>query len=144
MQVSRAVVNGGLAELARQGLFETAAAAGHLCGRLPPQRQYGHPDRHYGLQGGMLANSEIRAILRCAGRWSTWRASSPSTAPRTRSWQSWGAIIDELGRAETPGEGGADRVPVPARAGFVGGNSILPLIYYPFRQPGDYPVGALF
>ena len=46
-----------------------------------------------------------------------------------------GAIIDELGRAETPGEAARIAFRFQHELAFVGGNSILPLIYYSFRSP---------
>ena len=62
MQVSRAVVNGGLAELARQGFLELRPRQGTF---VADYRRSGNMDTLIAImdyKGGLLANSEIRAI----------------------------------------------------------------------------------
>ena len=50
MQVSRAVVNGGLAELAQQGFLEVRPRQGTR-GGLPTQGEPFHAYRHHGVSG---------------------------------------------------------------------------------------------
>lgn len=49
MDVSRGVVNSGIAEMAHQRLFRGATPGGHLCGRLSPGGQVGYFSVHYAL-----------------------------------------------------------------------------------------------
>ena len=49
MDVSRGVVNSGIAEMAHKGFFRGATPGGHLCGRLSPSGQVGYFSVHYAL-----------------------------------------------------------------------------------------------
>ncbi|WP_418665941.1 FadR/GntR family transcriptional regulator [Allofournierella sp.] len=135
MQVSRAVVNGGVAELARQGFLELRPRQGTF---VADYRRSGNMDTLIAImdyKGGIIANSEIRAILEVRRALEHLACELAIDCASDEDLAGLGAIVDELGRAETPGEAARIAFRFQHELAFVGGNSILPLIYYSFRSP---------
>lgn len=68
MQVSRAVVNGGLAELAQQGFLEVRPRQGTFVADYRRKGNLSTLNRHHGgIRAGVLGKDEIRSILEVAG-----------------------------------------------------------------------------
>ncbi|MFQ7726633.1 MAG: FadR/GntR family transcriptional regulator [Ruthenibacterium lactatiformans] len=89
MQVSRAVVNGGLAELAQQGFLEVRPRQGTF---VADYRRKGNLSTLIAImeyQGGVLGKDEIRSIRMRGARWSIWLC-APSVMPRMKRWHAWG------------------------------------------------------
>lgn len=137
MHVSRAVVNGGISELARQGFLEVHPRQGTY---VSDYRRTGNLDTllaimHY--NGGILGKEEIRSILET--RW----ALEQMTVRRAIEF----ASDEELEQLSVHVSALAERPePTPAQAAeiafrfhhemtLVGGNHILPLIYTSFKVP---------
>lgn len=137
MHVSRAVINAGITELARQGFLEVRPRQGTF---VADYRTGGSLDTLMAIMrynGGVLGRDEIRSILEV--RWGL----EQMTISRAID-QATDAQLEELGSYVAQLE--ADPLPTPAQAAeiafrfhhgltLVGGNSILPLIYTSFKVP---------
>lgn len=137
MHVSRAVVNAGISELARQGFLEVRPRQGTY---VADYRRNGNMDTlmaimHY--NGGVLGRQEIRSILEV--RWGLERMAVVRAIDNATDED-----LEGLGRYVT--ELGALPPPTPAQAAELaflfhhemtlsGGNTILPLIYLSFKVP---------
>ena len=137
MHVSRAVVNGGLTELARQGFLEIRPRQGAF---VADYRRNGNLDTlmaimHY--KGGILGKSEIRSILEVRQGLEHMTVRRAIRYASDNDLEKLGSYIAQL--SETP-------APSPAQAAeiafdfqhemtIIGGNSILPLIYSSFKTP---------
>ena len=119
MQVSRAVVNGGLAELAQQGFLEVRPRQGTFM-------EY---------QGGVLGKDEIRSILEVR------RALEHLAAQRAIRYASdealarLGDIVARIAAAQNNAQAAEAAFAFQHELALAGGNSILPLIYYSFKAP---------
>lgn len=135
MQVSRTVVNSGLAELSDQGFLEVRPRQG-TC--VADYRRKGNLSTLIAImqyKGGVLGRDEIRSILEVR------RALEHLAAERAILYASDGAL-ERLGEAlaQIAAAPGAERAAEAAFAfqhelALVGGNSIVPLIYYSFKPP---------
>lgn len=135
MQVSRTVVNSGLAELSDQGFLEVRPRQG-TC--VADYRRKGNLSTLIAImqyKGGVLGRDEIRSILEVR------RALEHLAAERAILYASDGAL-ERLGEAlaQIAAASGAEQAAEAAFAfqhelALVGGNSIVPLIYYSFKPP---------
>lgn len=137
MRVSRAVVNGGIAELARQGFLEVRPRQGTY---VADYRRNGNMDTLIALlqyNGGVLGKEEIRSILEVR------QGLEHMTVNRAIDFASDEGLL-QLGRYVDALV--ADPPPTPAQAAEIafsfqhemtvlGGNQILPLIYTSFKVP---------
>lgn len=137
MHVSRAVVNSGIAELARRGFLEVRPRQGTY---VADYRRNGNMDTlmaimHY--NGGVLAREEIRSILET--RWGLEQMAALRAIECATD-----AALENLGQYVLAL--GATPPPAPAQAAEIafrfhhemtlaGGNHILPLIYSSFKVP---------
>lgn len=137
MHVSRAVVNAGIAELARQGFLEVRPRQGTY---VADYRRNGNMDTllaimHY--NGGVLGREEIRSILEV--RWGLERMAVVRAIENASdaALEALGTYVSQLGALPPP---------TPAQAAelafrfhhemtLTGGNTILPLIYLSFKVP---------
>lgn len=135
MRVSRTVVNSGLAELSDQGFLEVRPRQGtfvadyRCCGNLSTLiaiMQY---------KGGILGRDEIRSILEVR------RALEHLAAERAILYAP-NEALDRLGKAlaKIAASSSAEQAAESAfdfqhELALVGGNSIVPLIYYSFKSP---------
>ena len=137
MRVSRAVVNAGITELARQGFLEVRPRQGTY---VADYRRAGNMDTLMAIMrynGGVLGHDEIRSILEV--RWGL----EQMAIARAIDY----ASDDALKALETHVNAlGTMPLPSPAQAAEIafrfhhemtlsGGNSILPLIYSSFKVP---------
>lgn len=138
MHVSRAVVNSGIAELARQGFVEARPRQGNY---VADYRRNGNMDTlmaimHY--NGGLLAKDEIRSILEVRWGLEQMAVRRAIENAQDKELEALGEFVEALGSESAP--------PSPAQAAelafkfhhgmtLTGGNSILPLIYSSFKVP---------
>ena len=137
MHVSRAVVNSGIAELARQGFLEVRPRQGTY---VADYRRNGNMDTllaimHY--NGGVLGREEIRSILEV--RWGLERmavARAIENAP-DEALEALGAYVNQLGALPPPSPAQAAELAFQFHheMTLTGGNTILPLIYLSFKVP---------
>ena len=135
MQVSRTVVNAGVAELAQKGFLEVSPRQGTV---VADYRRNGNMNTLIAImdyRGGALGKGEIRAILEVrralehlAAVLVIKNASDEALVPLAR-------FVDELGQAQTPADATQLAFQFHHELAFAGGNSILPLIYTSFRAP---------
>ena len=137
MHVSRAVVNGGLSELARQGFLEVRPRQGTF---VADYRRNGNLDTLLAIMrynGGVLGKEEIRSILEV-------RQGLEHMTVRRAILYATDDGLEKLG--EHVAQLAASPPPSPAQAAeiafhfqhemtILGGNSILPLIYSSFKVP---------
>ena len=137
MHVSRAVVNSGLAELARRGFLEIRPRQGTF---VADYRRNGNLDTLLAIMqynGGVLGKNEIRSILEVRQGLEHMTVSRAIRYASDGDLEKLGVYIVQL--SETPS-------PSPAQAAeiafafqhemtIIGGNSILPLIYSSFKIP---------
>ncbi len=137
MHVSRAVVNAGIAELARQGFLEVRPRQGTY---VADYRRNGNMDTlmaimHY--NGGILGKAEIRSILEV--RWGLEQMAIARAIDNAsdEALEHLSQYVNALG---------AHPLPTPSQAAEIafqfhhemtltGGNTILPLIYSSFKVP---------
>lgn len=135
MRVSRTVVNSGLAELSDQGFLEVRPRQG-TC--VADYRRRGNLSTLVAImqyKGGVLGRDEIRSILEVR------RALEHLAAERAILYASDEAL-ERLGEAleQIIAAPGAEQAAEAAftfqhELALVGGNSIVPLIYYSFKPP---------
>lgn len=135
MQVSRTVVNSGLAELSEQGFLDVRPRQG-TC--VADYRRRGNLSTLIAImqyKGGVLGRDEIRSILEVR------RALEHLAAERAILYASDEAL-EHLGvpLARMAASSGAAQAAEAAfsfqhELALVGGNSIVPLIYYSFKSP---------
>jgi len=135
MHVSRAVVNGGIAELAAQGFLEVVPRQGTF---VADYRKNGNINTLAAIMeyhGNALGKDEIRSILEI--RW----ALEHLALKRAMEFASdediaaLGTLLDALCQTKTPEEAAEAAFTYQHQLAFIGGNSVLPLLYCSFRAP---------
>lgn len=136
MKVSRAVVNGGLAELAQQGFLEVR----------PRQGTFVADYRRKGNLSTLIAIMEYQgracwARMRYALFWRWRRALEHLAAQRAIRYASdealarLGDIVARIAAAQNNAQAAEAAFAFQHELALAGGNSILPLIYYSFKAP---------
>lgn len=137
MHVSRAVVNAGITELARQGFLEVRPRQGTF---VADYRRRGNMDTlmaimHY--NGGVLGRDEIRSILEV--RWGLEQMTIARAIAHAsdQDLENLGEYVTALGEYPLPSPVQAAELAFQFHHGLTlcGGNSILPLIYTSFKVP---------
>lgn len=137
MGVSRAVVNGGISELARKGFLEVLPRQGAF---VADYRRKGNMETLMAIMdynGGMLGKDEIRSILEV--RWGLEQMAIARVIENATDKD-----LEKLGKYVTAL--GSSPLPTPVQAAEIAfrfhhemtlssGNSILPLIYSSFKVP---------
>lgn len=135
MQVSRAVVNGGLTELAKQGFLEVNPRQGT---RVADYRRKGNLSTLVAImeyQGGLLGKDEIRSILEVRQALEHMAANRAIDHASQADMEQLGEALIQLAKAETPAQAAESAFVFQHTLALIGGNSILPLIYYSFKPP---------
>ena len=135
MQVSRAVVNGGLAELAKQGFIEIRPRQG-TC--VADYRRKGNLSTLIAImeyQGGTLGKDEIRSILEVRRALEHMATQHAIANASDDSMAQLGELVTQLIAASTPAQAADIAFAFQHELALVSGNSILPLIYYSFKDP---------
>lgn len=137
MRVSRAVVNGGLAELARQGFLEVRPRQGTF---VADYRRNGNLDTllaimHY--NGGILGREEIRSILEVRQGLEHMTVRRAIRYASDEDLAQLGRYVDALTEDPPPSPGQSAEIAFQFQheMTILGGNSILPLIYSSFKVP---------
>ena len=130
MQVSRTVVNSGLAELSDQGFLEVRPRQG-TC--VADYRRRGNLSTLIAImqyKGGVLGKDEIRSILevRRAAERAILYASD-------QGLERLGEALERMAASSHPLEAAEAAFAFQHELALVGGNSIVPLIYYSFKPP---------
>lgn len=135
MQVSRAVVNGGLAELSQQGFLDIRPRQG-AC--VADYRRKGNLATLIAImeyQGNLLGKDEIRSILEVRRALEHLAAGRAIRYATDEALERLGNIVNELAQAQTPSGAAETAFLFQHELALIGGNSIVPLIYYSFKAP---------
>lgn len=137
MRVSRAVVNAGIAELARQGFLEVRPRQGTY---VADYRRTGNMDTLMAIMrynGGVLGHDEIRSILEV--RWGLEQMAIARAIDygSDAALEALEAHVNALGTMPHPSPSQAAEIAFRFHHEMTlcGGNSILPLIYSSFKVP---------
>ena len=135
MGVSRAVVNGGIAELSRQGFLEVLPRQGTY---LADYRRYGTMETLMAIMdynGGTLGREEIRSILEV--RWGLEQMALRRVIDYAsdEDLELLGSFVDALGKLPTAVQAADIAFRFHHEMTLMGGNHILPLIYTSFQVP---------
>lgn len=135
MRVSRAVVNAGMTELARQGFLEIRPRQGTY---VADYRRNGNLDTlvaimHY--NGEILGKDEIRSILEV--RWGLEKMAVARVIDfaSDEELEALGVYVTALGGLPTPAQAAELAFSFHHDMTIAGGNTILPLIYSSFKAP---------
>lgn len=132
-QVSRAVVNSGLTELAKQGFLEVRPRQGTF---VADYRRHGNLDTLIAImeyQGGVLGKNEIRSILEVRRALEHLVARSAIARAPDEALVKLGEGLEALAAAQTFPEAAEAAFAFQHELALCSGNSIVPLIYYSFR-----------
>lgn len=137
MQVSRAVVNGGITELARQGFLEVRPRQGTF---VADYRRNGNMDTLLAIlryNSGMLGREEIRSILEVRQSLEHMTVRLAIDYGNDADLKRLGQIVESLASvpAPTPGQAAELAFSFQHEMTLLGGNHILPLIYCSFKVP---------
>ena len=135
MAVSRAVVNGGISELARQGFLEVHPRQGAY---VADYRRNGSMETLMAIMecnGGVLGREEIRSILEV--RWGLEQMTLHRVIENASDGEleKLGRFLDALGEFPTPSQASEIAFQFHHEMTLIGGNHILPLIYTSFKVP---------
>ena len=137
MRVSRAVVNGGIAELARQGFLEVRPRQGTY---VADYRRNGNMDTLIALlryNGGVLGKEEIRSILEVRQGLEHMTVNRAIDFASDAGLTQLGRYVDALITDPPPSLAQAAEIAFSFQheMTILGGNQILPLIYSSFKVP---------
>ena len=135
MGVSRAVVNGGITELARQGFLEVRPRQGAY---VADYRSNGNMETLMAIMeynGGMLGREEIRSVLEV--RWGLEQMTLHRAIENAsdEELERLGVFVDKLSQHPTPAQAAEIAFAFHHGMTLIGGNHILPLIYTSFKVP---------
>lgn len=135
MQVSRTVVNSGLAELSNQGFLEVRPRQG-TC--VADYRRRGNLSTLIAImqyKGGVLGRNEIRSILEVRRALEHLAAERAILYAADEALDRLDSALAQIAAASGPEQAAECAFDFQHELAFVGGNSILPLIYYSFKSP---------
>ncbi len=135
MQVSRAVVNGGILELAKQGFLEVLPRQGAF---VADYRSKGNLSTLIAImeyQGGVLGRDEVRSILEVRRALEHLAAQRAIQYASNEALAQLGGQLVRLAGAQDPAQAAEAAFSFQHELALASGNSILPLIYYSFRAP---------
>ncbi len=135
MQVSRTVVNSGLVELASQGFIELRPRQG-AC--VADYRRHGNLSTLIAImqyKGGVLGRDEIRSILEVRRALEHLAAERAILYASDEALERLGRQLDLITSSHSFEQAAEAAFGFQHELALVGGNSIVPLIYYSFRSP---------
>lgn len=135
MHVSRTVVNSGLAELSEQGFLEVRPRQG-TC--VADYRRKGNLSTLIAImqyKGGVLGREEIRSILEVRRALEHLAAERAILYASDQGLERLGEALALLTAAPSAGQAAEAAFGFQHELALVGGNSIVPLIYYSFKPP---------
>lgn len=133
MHVSRAVVNGGIAQLAKEGFIEVRPRQGNF---VADYRRTGNIDTLTAImeyRGSALGRNEIRSILEV--RWGLEHLATRKAieSASDEDIEGLGQLLSALEKTKTPEAAAEAAFAYQHKLAFIGGNSVLPLLYYSFK-----------
>lgn len=134
MQVSRAVVNSGIAEMEKKGFLSVKPRIGTF---VADYRKYGTTDTlvsimHY--NGGMLRDKEVRSTLEVRIIFMNLAATLAIERATDEEIQSLEHYIKELEECEAPEKSAELIFALSHELSFISGNDLLPLFFISFRD----------
>lgn len=135
MQVSRAVVNGGLTELASQGFLEIHPRQGTL---VADYRRKGNTRTLMAImdyKGGALGKDEIRSLIEVRQALEHLVVRNVILHASSEAFRPLEEILHRLQVEEHPQQAAELAFEFQHQLAVTSGNTVLPLIYYSFRSP---------
>lgn len=135
MRVSRTVVNSGLAELSDQGFLEVRPRQGTF---VADYRRRGNLSTLIAImqyKGGVLGRDEVRSILEVRRALEHLAAERAILFASDEALDRLGEHLARMAAALSPEQAAEAAFGFQHELALVGGNSIVPLIYYSFRSP---------
>ena len=135
MRVSRAVVNGGITELARQGFLEVRPRQGTY---VADYRRNGNMDTLRAIMdynGGTLGREEIRSILEVRQGLEYMTVNRVIAFASDADLERLAKYVDALETEQSPAQASETAFAFQHEMTIIGGNHILPLIYSSFKVP---------
>ncbi len=134
MQVSRAVVNSGIAEMEKKGFLLVKPRIGTF---VADYRKYGTTDTlvsimHY--NGGMLRDKEVRSTLEVRIIFMNLAATLAIDCATDEEIQSLAHYVKELEVCEEPEKAAELSFAFSHELSFISGNTLLPLFFISFRD----------
>ncbi len=135
MRVSRSVVNSGLAELSDQGFLEVRPRQGTF---VADYRREGNLSTLIAImqyKGGVLGHDEIRSILEVRQALEHLAADRAIFYASDEALEHLGEHVARISASSSVEQAAEAAFAFQHELALVGGNSILPLIYYSFKSP---------
>ncbi|HWS43405.1 MAG TPA: GntR family transcriptional regulator [Pseudoflavonifractor sp.] len=135
MQVSRAVVNGGISDLARKGFLHVKPRAGVY---VADYRRTGTPETIRSIMeynGGRLRSEEIRSILEIKLIFDQLAVEQAIPGLTEEGLAALEGLLAELERAQSPQAAAEAAFAFYHELTLLGRNTLIPLIYQAFRVP---------
>ncbi|MDE6282245.1 MAG: GntR family transcriptional regulator [Oscillospiraceae bacterium] len=135
MQVSRTVVNSGLAELSEQGFLEIRPRQGTCVADYRRRGNLGTLIAIMQYKGGVLGHDEIRSILEVRRALEHLAAERAILYASDEALERLGDALARLTAAPSASEAAEAAFSFQHELALVSGNSIVPLIYSSFKPP---------
>ena len=135
MHVSRTVVNSGLAELSEQGFLEVRPRQGTCVADYRRKGNLGTLVAIMQYTGGVLGRDEIRSILEVRRALEHLAAERAILYASDEALDRLGMALARIAAASSPQQAAEAAFNFQHELALVGGNSIVPLIYYSFKPP---------
>lgn len=135
MQVSRAVINGGISDLARKGFLLVKPRMGVF---VADYRRTGTPETIHSIMaynGGNLRGEETRSILEIKLMFDQLAVAQAIPRLTGEGIETLGALLAVLEEAQQPGQVGEAAFAFYHELSLLGTNTLIPLIYQAFRVP---------
>ena len=133
MQVSRTVVNSGLAELSEQGFLEVRPRQGTCVADYRRRGNLGTLIAIMQYKGGVLGHDETRSILEVRRALEHLAAERAIVYASDEALERLGDALARLTAAPSASEAAEAAFSFQHELALVSGNSIVPLIYYSFK-----------
>lgn len=135
MRVSRTVVNSGLAELAEQGFLEVRPRQGTYVADYRRQGNLSTLTAILEYKEGALGREEIRSILEVCRALERLAADRAIRYASDEELESLGVPLTRIAAAASANDAAQAAFTFRHELALAGGNTILPLIYYSFKEP---------
>ena len=135
MRISRTVVNSGLAELAEQGFLEVRPRQGTYVADYHRQGNFSTLTAILEYKGGALGKEEIRSILEVRRALERLAADRAIRYASDEALECLGVPLTRIAAAANANEAAEAAFTFRHELALAGGNTILPLIYYSFKDP---------
>ncbi len=135
MHVSRAVVNGGIAELEKQGFIEVIPRQGTFVADYRKKGNISTLNAIMEYRGSALGKNEIRSILEIRWALEHLALKKSTEVADDADIAELGELLEDIKLATTPEDAAEAAFEYQHKLAFISGNSVLPLIYYSFKAP---------